>query len=402
MVQTKYLSSYFLWIIFFLYSGCNYKPNQLSTLSNQGDIYKFVRKGSIRFSRNQNITNASLSFELVEDSNCAIEYWSDDTEALLPSNSAKYLPCEKEELNKNFLISGLNPAATYVFKIYAWPQKLTSSASSWIVLKEKSSFNNTTDKAIVNLFNVPRLNSEIHAHEFSSMKSLYDIQNIYRNRYSIDESSPCSKKFQPESEIFPQNSNPEKNPISDLSHLSTDGFATGLAKKHPSFRHRMTNHFSKFEAKDKWSWDFQWKDHRFQFVTSAPSMITSVKLQDGESTHDITSNNLSGSAPVISVSTSSPVLSIASIFPGHYDIVHIIVKDPYTQDAPLTCLFTHNNTSNKSYALGATLFKALPPGTYDLTVILESIKTHSEPDNKYPSWIFLSEDWVTAKIRKES
>ena len=389
-------------LILSIFTGsCKYSPNQMRSTLKSKNVYNFIAKGSIKFTRSSAQTTGDLTFLLTSPYSCAVEYWAEDLNEPPSASAPKYIQCPDGKMDQKIFISGLDASVPYTFKILVWPESLTAASGAYIILKETLNLKEQeTSHIVFHQFNSPRQIGETYTFQRSSAQSLFDLRNELIARYPIENGVVCQNN-----PIVPQNpytrnlseEDSKKRPLHGLVSLSTDGYAFGGTRNHPFFNTRLIHQFENVERLKNWTWQFQWEDLAYEFTTFPPGYIEDLNLSSGDQSHLIKNRELLGVLPSYQVGVKTLEFNIDVIFPGQINFVHIELKDPFDKNRALYCSYLYENSK---FTLPDEFYKLLEPGTYDMTVSYESIQIHYKSNLPYPPWVISSQDWIHAKLKK--
>ena len=387
-------------LLLFTYS-CKFEPNNLrSTLKSQ-NIYQHIAKGSVKFTRSSNLTSGNLEFTLLKPYACAIKYWSDDLNENPSETSPKIFNCTSEELEQNITFSDLETTVPYSFKIYVWPKALSSEQGSYLTLKERLSLKDLASSEIVfHNYNSPRQTGETYTFKSKDKHNLLDLRNKILSKYSTDSGVRCQ-----ESPIYSEldykressQGDATNRPLHGLSSLATDGYAFAPTNAHPNYNTHLIHQFDSVERLQNMEWQFKWNDVPHTFTSFPPGYIEGLEIKSNDLSFNIEHRDLMGTLPIHSTGASTLEFEVNAIYPGQINFVHLEFKSEIEANPSLYCTYLYENSK---FVLPDQYYKTLNSGSYNMTLIYESIQLHYKSHLQYPPWVITSQDWVHAKINK--
>lgn len=380
-------------------SGCKYRPNQVRSTLQTKNIYQFVKEGSVRFYRNADETKSELQFELLEDFECMVSFWSEDTNVQPNVSAPLNRACTKGDRSITMTFDDLRPGTPYAVKISIWPRRLSSLTSANLILREGEDLKDVNSNSIiVGNFVTPRLSGEIYNYAFNGSKSLQEVRGEIVSAYN--ERIGCSDKRQKRPQPFSLNTtatNEQTESFANIKQISSDGYGIGRSKNHRFHENRLVHNFESADNGQEISWFFSWIDNKFQFRTSPPVRINQVEVRTADSRYRINYRSLKEVPPIVESGRLSPTISIDYLYAGDLNYVNVTVQAKDNPEQGIFCTFTGDQSV---YTIDSELYSNLSAGDYEIIVTVEAIQLHYESPPRYPPWVISHQDWIHSRLTK--
>lgn len=351
------------------------------TVITQGK--KDISVSQVSFLRSDEKDSGVLKFNTDIPVNCDLEYWTEATKT-----SPEKLDCTGEKTtSRSQNIKDLDPKSSLTIKVYIWSGDSRSDVGNFFVEEElKEEKIHKSDKLSIMRVIVPQYTTETYSHQLPEPLTLEEI------RKKLSPVVGCRKGTIPIENPFGQ----LKKPI-EISSLSSQGFAYGVANKNPNDQNRLNQVFNFIQTNLNWDWAFMHANKNYRFSSRPPAFFSSFKVISGQKETKLSKDSRRLTTSLASIAYEEGGLNFEWKTRNRTSASFISLEIRDDGDHSIYCTFS---SKNGKASIKEEMLADLPVGTYHITAIFESSQVFVRKDTDFPTWVISSQDWRYAEFNK--
>lgn len=365
--------------------GCEFFNSRKKSLP---DVPKLLSPSQIYFVRSHDLTSGFLTIVLNRAGYCEVTYWLSEQQE--PNIQRQLQICAKGEQKISFdeRLEPLDVNKTYVFQITAWEPGQDKSQGEVHTGTETDLANYIAKQANFGELMVARMDValksvSIHRYEFPNELETYNvISDLHRE-------TGCQRLPHPKPSPYYKPS-----PVVKMKYLLTRGYGNATGFHNPFDSHSITLDYEVLQPGDGWEFSYSLYSQHYEFVGIAASSFQTL---------DLTSfNEVSIESPVLkTLNKSAQVGSNRQIILNWS--TRNLMRDAYVialvqANAPESNVVCYFDPSAGKGTIPVAAISHLEPGTYRLTVYLESKQIQRVPEAVNHYWLLSAVDWRSINL----
>jgi hypothetical protein len=352
------------------------------------DVPKLLSPNQIYFVRSHDLTSGFLTIVLNRAGYCEISYWLSEQEE--PNIERTMHVCAKGEQKLSFdeRLEPLDINKTYIFQITAWEPGQEKSQGEVHTGTETDLASYLAKQAnfgelMVARMDVAMKSVSIHRYEFPNELETYNvISDLHRE-------TGCQRSPHPTPSPYYKPS-----PVVKLKYLLSRGYGNSTAFHNPFDSHSLTLDYEVLQPGDGWEFSYSLYSQHYEFIGIAASSFQSLNLTSF--------NQVSMESPVLkTLNKSAQVGSNRQIILNW--ATRNLMRDAYViallqTNAPESNVVCYFDPSAGSGNIPLAALSHLDPGTYRVTVYLESKQIQRVPEAVNHYWLLSAVDWRSINL----
>lgn len=328
-----------------------------------------------------------VRFKTRQPANCELKFWVSDGSATPKRDAPQLAPCSNTSFKQEFyeVIKDVKADSLYTVEIAAWPTGGGSHNADRLQVHESKAGDLGND-VIALRFDAPLRTAEIHRHVLANKDERTKLVE------GLKPALGCTDGINAEARKKIQSADPDVR----ITKVSSRGYASGQAARHPSEPNRQQLKFQTVQTGDRWEWSYEFGGKSQMFLSRQASEFKSLNMQSTEK-KQFADPTLDVPDDPLTIDASKP---LAFQWSGEALTEQSFVRvqiGPPGQSKPVTCWFDANKGAGD---VPSDWLAKLPAGKNEVFVSLETTQWQGSSATAGPPWILATYDWRLGQVSK--